>query len=130
VKVHLNPGHLSCELHDKENGARILVDKPLPKRVRLLSPEGGSYWELESKHRDGSEKYLNVVLEKETVSDNIKFGYWRSMFAGDPKIDTHAIDCDKFMNSVKDAATRVPGCDITNLSRSKLKALKQRVHGM
>jgi hypothetical protein len=127
VRVQLNSRKLRCELHDEAGECHILVDTSLPKRVRPLSPEGGSYWELDVKQDNSPWKFLNLVLEKETVSDNIKFGYWRTMFVGGPKIDTHAIDCDNFMNSVKNVGARLPGFDITNLSRSELKALKQRV---
>jgi hypothetical protein len=65
-----------------------LAQGMLRNRVRLLSPDGGSYWEIS---RDNGCSTLTIVMEKESAATSVKWGFWRSLFVGQAEIDTHAI---------------------------------------
>lgn len=86
VYVHLRPRHLEAGYKTPQGNIR-LVCGDLVAQVRLLTPEGGSYWELDRQR----ELRLVVVLERVVAATSTKWGFWRSVFVGGPEIDTHAI---------------------------------------
>lgn len=93
VKVALRPQRLAVSLaagpEPSASASCVLVDDELYGRVRLLSPDGGSYWEID---RDGAESVLCVVLEKEKAATSVKWAFWRAAFREHEEIDTHAIE--------------------------------------
>lgn len=131
VAVSLTPTHL--KLYYTLNGEQVvLADQALPDRVRSLSPDGGSYWELD---RDGGLTRICVVLEKEQPSKSIKWGFWRSAFVGHEEIDTHAIESDPHVQPMQ-PVSGMPGMgasddgfEMHTYSKEEYEQLKRRVSG-
>lgn len=125
VCISLRPEHLavSYTLH----GETVkLVEGVLPQRVRLLSPDGGSYWEID---REGEEVAVIVVLEKEKPAQTIKWGFWRSVFVDQPEIDTHAILSDPHVKPIQPSPETpgAPGLDVKSVSRREYSELRRRL---
>lgn len=97
ITVNLRPQSLRVAVQDGE-ALRVLMDGELFGRVRLLSPEGSSYWEME---REDEKCILRVVLEKERAATNIRWGFWRAAFLGHPEVDTHAIESDPHVKNAQ-----------------------------
>lgn len=104
VSVVLQPTSLHVS-HTVKNTVVAVLGK-LPWRVRLLSPDGGSHWEIS---RESGTSSLCVVLEKESPAANLKWGLWRSMFAGHDEIDTHAMELDPHIAEILQSLHRQPG---------------------
>lgn len=125
VTVALRPEHLSVS-YTLEGTTEQLIEGVLPHRVRLLSPDGGSYWEID---RESKKSAIIVVLEKEKPAANIKWGFWRSMFVGQPEIDTHAILSDPYVKPSQPSpgTPGTAGFDMKTVARSEYEALRKRL---
>lgn len=125
VSVSVRPEFLAISYTLEGKNVKV-VEGVLPHRVRLLSPDGGSYWEID---REGKHTAIVVVLEKEKPAQTIKWGFWRSMFVGQPEIDTHAILSDPYVKPTQPSPgmSGAPGLDMKTVARSEYEALRRRL---
>lgn len=125
VSVSVRPEFLSISYTLEGKDVKV-VEGVLPHRVRLLSPDGGSYWEID---REDEHTAVVVVLEKEKPAQTIKWGFWRSMFVGQPEIDTHAILSDPYVKPTQPSPgmSGAPGLDMKTVARSEYEALRKRL---
>lgn len=95
VTVELKSQHLKVSYTLK--ATEVVLDHKLAWKVRLLTPEGGSHWEI---NRDDGKTSICVVLEKEKAAANLKWAFWRSIFEGHDEIDTHAFELDPHITEI------------------------------
>jgi hypothetical protein len=127
LNVDVKPKQLRCTFASPSGGCATLVDAELPHRVRLLTPDGGSYWDLE---RQTDTLVLSIYLEKEKPAKNIKWGFWRSMFVGDPEVDTHAIESDPHVHPGSGMTPTSPRLGMQKGFRQEFEALRERVRNV
>jgi hypothetical protein len=125
ISVALQPDRLRVSYKLGEEDV-FLTDSPLPARVRSLTPDGGSYWEI---NRSKGLSTICVVLEKEKQATSIKWGFWRSMFPGHPEIDTHAIDSALHVKESSPVAP-TPDFNLTKLAREDYESMRKRLQRM
>jgi hypothetical protein len=108
VSVVLKSDYLLVS-HTVDGSTVTTIEGQLPWRVRLLSPEGGSHWEIS---RDAGICTLCVVLEKQISASNLRWGLWRSMFVGHDEIDTHAMELDPHIDKIMQSLHKAPGTEL------------------
>lgn len=126
VSVSLRPEHLSVS-YTLEGQAVKVLEGVLTQRVRSLSPDGGSYWEID---READQTAIVVVLEKEKPATTIKWGFWRSFFVNQPEIDTHAILSDPYVKPAQPGPSlsgAPAGMDMKTVARSEYEDLRKRL---
>jgi CS domain len=123
IEVKLRPKHLSCSHHTSRQSVQLQSGE-LAETVQRLTPDGGSYWELD---RQADALHLVVVLEKAKCATNIKWGFWRSVFADgrEVEIDTHAISEEAMEKQPVQAASNMLGMQKATVQ--ELLTMRERV---
>lgn len=119
INVAVTPTRL-CASFRSGSSTTVLAHAELPHRVRSLTPEGGSFWELD---RQPDRVVLVISLEKEVTATSTKWGFWRCMFVGEHEIDTHAIEEDPSLKK------RQKGQAVTR-AQAELEELRERVRSV